>query len=50
MTTEDYQNISSTLPKQPGIYKFIDPDDKIIYVGKAKNLKSRLASYFGTSQ
>ena len=50
MTTEDYQNISSTLPKQPGIYKFIDREDTIIYVGKAKNLKSRLASYFGSTK
>lgn len=50
MTTADYQKISSTLPKQPGIYKFIDENDKIIYVGKAKNLKSRLASYFGSTK
>jgi excinuclease ABC subunit C len=50
MTTEDYQNISSTLPKQPGIYKFIDREDTIIYVGKAKNLKNRLASYFGSTK
>ncbi|MFT5168544.1 MAG: excinuclease ABC subunit C [Saprospiraceae bacterium] len=50
MTTEDYQNISSTLPKQPGIYKFIDPEGTIIYVGKAKSLKSRLASYFGSTK
>ena len=50
MTTEDYQKISSTLPKQPGIYKFIDSDDRIIYVGKAKSLKSRLASYFGSTK
>ena len=47
MTTEDYKKVSSTLPKQPGVYRFIDPEDTIIYVGKAKNLKNRLASYFG---
>lgn len=50
MKTEDYQKISSTLPKQPGIYKFIDPEGTIIYVGKAKNLKNRLASYFGSTK
>ena len=47
MTTEDYQILSASLPLQPGIYKFIDPLGIILYVGKAKNLKSRLASYFG---
>jgi excinuclease ABC subunit C len=47
MTTEDYKNIAHTLPKQPGVYKFVDPNEKILYVGKAKNLKVRLASYFG---
>ncbi len=47
MTTEDYKKIAGTLPKQPGVYRFIDPESTIIYVGKAKNLKNRLASYFG---
>ena len=47
MTTEDFKKISPTLPKQPGVYKFIGPNEVILYVGKAKNLKVRLASYFG---
>ncbi|HFB99638.1 MAG TPA: excinuclease ABC subunit C, partial [Phaeodactylibacter sp.] len=47
MTTDDYKKIAHTLPKQPGVYKFVDPNEKILYVGKAKNLKVRLASYFG---
>ena len=50
MTTEDYKKISTTLPKDPGIYKFINEDDTILYVGKAKNLKNRLASYFGNKK
>lgn len=47
MTTKDYQQIAETLPKQPGIYKFLDEEGVILYVGKAKELKKRLASYFG---
>lgn len=47
MTTEDYKQISSTIPKQPGVYRFIDKEDIIIYVGKAKALRNRVASYFG---
>lgn len=34
------------LPKQPGVYKFLNIEGKIIYVGKAKNLVSRVSSYF----
>ncbi len=50
MTTEDYKKLLPTLPKQPGIYKFIHKDGTILYVGKAKNLKNRLASYFGSKK
>lgn len=35
-----------TLPENPGIYQFLDKEGKIIYVGKAKNLKKRVSSYF----
>jgi excinuclease ABC subunit C len=34
------------LPDKPGVYQFFDQDDKILYVGKAKNLKSRVLTYF----
>ncbi|MBK8428458.1 MAG: excinuclease ABC subunit C [Lewinellaceae bacterium] len=47
MTNEQFKVFAQTIPTAPGIYKYIDPDGTILYVGKAKNLRNRLASYFG---
>ena len=38
--------IISTIPPKPGVYHFYDSDGEVIYVGKAKNLKRRVSSYF----
>ena len=43
---EYIRSLVFVLPDQPGIYQYFDSTGKIIYVGKAKNLKKRVASYF----
>jgi excinuclease ABC subunit C len=45
---EYLRGIVSRLPDKPGSYQFYDKEHTIIYVGKAKNLKSRVSSYFHT--
>ena len=47
MTNEQFKDFSPTIPTDPGIYKFLDAEGAILYVGKAKNLRNRLISYFG---
>jgi len=47
---EDIRNTLSGLPDNPGVYQFVDSSGKIIYIGKAKNLKKRVSSYFSGNQ
>jgi len=45
-TPEHIKEIVTRLPEGPGVYQYLDKDGVIIYVGKAKNLKRRVSSYF----
>jgi len=47
---EKSKSILSLLPDKPGVYQFLDNSDNILYVGKAKNLKKRVTSYFSKNQ
>lgn len=47
MTLDDFKNMYDSIPLLPGVYRFLDETGHILYVGKAKNLRSRLSNYFG---
>ena len=49
MINDHLKDLIKNLPQKPGVYKFLNRSDKIIYIGKAKNLKKRVASYFNRS-
>lgn len=44
--TFDYRNIISNIPHKPGVYQYYDELGELIYIGKAKDLKNRVSSYF----
>lgn len=47
---DDHRKVIDLLPEEPGVYQFIDSGGKIIYIGKAKNLRKRVSSYFAKNQ
>lgn len=47
---QNHRAVTLSLPDKPGVYQFIDAYGKVIYIGKAKNLKKRVTSYFSKNQ
>ena len=46
MTNSEFQHIAQTIPRNPGIYKYYNKENELLYVGKAKDLRKRVSSYF----
>ena len=46
MTQQEFSSLAPSIPAQPGIYKYFNAQNELIYVGKAKNLRKRVSSYF----
>lgn len=46
MTNSEFQDIVQTIPRSPGIYKYYNDQSELLYVGKAKDLRKRISSYF----
>ena len=49
-SNDELKKTISSLPEEPGIYQYFDKSEQIIYVGKAKNIKKRVSSYFNKNQ
>ncbi len=50
MTQKDFSEIADTIPTAPGIYKYYNSANELLYVGKAKHLRKRVSSYFNKTK
>jgi excinuclease ABC subunit C len=50
MTSFDHRDALSKIPHKPGVYQFYDISNELIYIGKAKNLRNRVTSYFNNDK
>jgi len=48
MNKKQFSEMSNSIPRKPGVYRFVDEAGTVIYVGKAKSLRARLSSYFNS--
>ena len=46
----DYKSFLQTLTNNPGVYRMLNAEERLLYVGKAKNLRKRVATYFTKNQ
>ncbi len=50
MSTENFKETIKNIPNKPGVYRYYSRDNEVLYIGKAKNLKNRVSSYFQESR